>query len=85
MSFSLLLTYCFRSSGPVSFGFSSLEQGPPALKSMPNPGEFGVISGSPQDSSPSQNELSLQQEFNSPQVSLHERSPYVLNFCFLGT
>nr|XP_018903223.1 PREDICTED: C-Jun-amino-terminal kinase-interacting protein 4 isoform X6 [Bemisia tabaci] len=61
------LAHLNRSSGPVSFGFSSLEQGPPALKSMPNPGEFGVISGSPQDSSPSQNELSLQQEFNSPQ------------------
>lgn len=59
--------FVFRSSGPVSFGFSSLEC-PSTLKSIDGPNEYPLlISNSPPESINSNS--SLKNELQTPHVS----------------
>lgn len=70
-----MLLFCyFRSSGPVSFGFSSLES-PSALKSIDGSNEYPIISNSPPGSMHSNS--SLKNELQTPQVNINTYLLYI--------
>lgn len=66
MVLNWLYNLLFRFSGPVSFGFSSLEC-PSTLKSIDGSNEYPVISNSPSGSMLSNS--SLKNELQTPHVS----------------
>lgn len=73
---SYIIILLFRSSGPVSFGFSSLES-PSTLKSIDGPNEFPLSSNSPPGSIHSSS--SLKNELQAPQVNENKSLFYLLH------
>lgn len=70
----------FRSSGPVSFGFTSLEC-PSTLKSIDGSNEYPLgVSNSPPGSIHSNS--SLKNELQTHQVSLSPHLLYLIKLCF---
>lgn len=61
-SLNWMWTFIFRSSGPVSFGFQSLEGSGGTVRSVGSPGDYAPIPASSPDSTHSV--MSLQNELN---------------------